>query len=512
MVGKPSFSAEYAVILRHEIKYAKSDDPFEFQKIESEKWIVEHVEAKKKIWRWKEIGGGRSVLDIHVTKDVIRHRVEVTKEFSSKMFDAWKSVLSKTRYPDADYRGLDGETFQFYCHHNMFGEIWTPNAGLPSMLTDLGHKLAEIAKVEGQDRQKVVAECDELAKNIQTESHKTERGGADHPPIAPESKSEGKDKHQPEKESIPVGVQEPAEATPIAADYVFKPIEIKSAPGGEGYEGRFLFINKSKKPVMISGFDEPLDGKFLPRFERYQILKDGKWTELEVGYCGTGAEDFAMTSDKEYQFFPGLWRFDVQDTPLTCKVGLGEFWSEPFVLDWKKDRAEGKFEKATAENLAKLRVQFGKAGFKKELLAGDDFCKRLLGAMMKETSAKDIAASFQPFVGKLDVTPGIQLDGTIRIDFTSDETRDYNTEYRGWFSIDPRKLSPEWFRKATKKHVEVSKWGEGIQMEMDDGNHFRAPLRLCINYVPFDKSKRPSQEDAEKLFKRMLGVLDGWLE
>jgi hypothetical protein len=304
---------------------------------------------------------------------------------------------------------------------------------------------------------------------------------------------------------LPVMAQQQPPAPPKATDYVFKAIEIKPAPGGENYQGRFLFINKSAEPVTISGEDEPIDGKFQPMYESYQILKDGKWTELGVGYCTTGQEDFPMKPGKEYQFLPSLSRFEEQDTPLTCKVGVGDFWSEPFVLDWKKDRSEGKFAKATAENFAKARTQFAKAGFKKELLVGDDFCDRLFAAMLKETAAKDMAASFRPFDGDLDTTPGINLDGTIRIDF-------WNDEYTGWFSMDPRKLTPEWFRKAVKKHVTVGNWGGGIQMKLDDGQNYKAPLYLCINYVPTDKSKPPSKEDAERLFQRILGVVNAWLK
>lgn len=311
---------------------------------------------------------------------------------------------------------------------------------------------------------------------------------------------------------LPVIAQEQPPTPPKESEYVFKPIEIKPAPGGRNYKGRFLFINKSAKPVMVSGFDEPINGKFEPRFERYQILKDGKWTELFMGYCGTGAMDFAMKPGKEYQFFPSLWGFKAQDTPLTCKVGFGDFWSESFVLDWKKDSSEGKFAKATTENFKKVRAEFAKVGFNKELLVGDDFCKRLLGAMMTETTAKDMAGSFQPFVGKLDVTPGINLDGTIRIDFESEREGSYNNHYQGWFSLDPKKFSAKWFRNAVKKHVTVSKWGDGFQMNLDDGKSFTSPLYLSINYELSNKSKLPSKEESEKLFRRMLGVLDTWLK
>ena len=168
MVGKASFSPEYAVIIRRELTFAKSDD-ISNRKIESEKWIVEYVEAKKQIWQMKDIGGGRSMLDIRVTKDVMRHRAEVSEEFSALMVGAWRSVLRKTRYAETDYQGLDGATFQFYCHYHFFGEIWSPDSGLPNLLTELGHKLADVAKAEVQERPELVAECTILAKKIKLE-------------------------------------------------------------------------------------------------------------------------------------------------------------------------------------------------------------------------------------------------------------------------------------------------------------------------------------------------------
>ena len=177
MIGRPSFGSEYAVILRHEVTYANPEEPFD-STISSEKWVVERVEAKKKIWRWKDLEGGGMELDIHVTKDVIRQSSEVTKEFASTMFSAWWSILRRTRYPDEDYRGLDGVTFQFYCHYNLFGEVWTPRTGLPNMLTDLGHRLADVAKAGDEARPKLVAECVEIAKKITAETKKPEQDAA----------------------------------------------------------------------------------------------------------------------------------------------------------------------------------------------------------------------------------------------------------------------------------------------------------------------------------------------
>lgn len=313
--------------------------------------------------------------------------------------------------------------------------------------------------------------------------------------------------------ALPMAAQDQPETPPKVPEYAFKPIEIKPSPSDGIYEGRFLFINNTAAPVMVPAFDEPVGGRLEPQFLRYQVQEGGTWSELEVGYCGL-PDEIPMEPHKAYEFVVSLSRFDESETPVTGKLGVGDFWSEPFVLDWKKDRADGKFARAKQENFAKVRAAFAKAGFKEELLEGDDFCFRLLQILVKPISGKTAAAAaFPPFAGRLDVIPKIGLDGKIRIDFESDEVREFDREYNGWFSIDPEKFSPEWFRTAIKEHVETSERGDGgVSKELDDGTNFNAPFFLQINCEPFDKSKRLSPEDAKKLFTKMLENLDGWLK
>ncbi len=299
--------------------------------------------------------------------------------------------------------------------------------------------------------------------------------------------------------------------------YVFKPAAITPSPEGEGYNGRFLFINTGGSSLMVNGFDKPENGKFEPRFIRYQTLNGGVWKDLEIGYCGTGAEEFPIKPLKSYEFYASLYPFDEQEEPLTGRIGFDvyagdeggwvAYWSYPFVLDWKKDRESGEFTSVKKEHYKKLRAAFSKAGFKDELLAGDDFCSRILQSMMKEIHGQEPGASFKPFLGKLDITPSFQLDGSIRIDFTSDEVRNFDTEYTGWFRLDPLKFNPQWFHEAAKNHVEVGKWGDGIEMKLDDGSSWNSPLYLCIKYVPFDKSKTPTEKESEASFARILNVL-----
>jgi hypothetical protein len=53
------------------------------------------------------------------------------------------------------------------------------------------------------------------------------------------------------------------------------------------------------------------------------------------------------------------------------------------------------------------------------------------------------------------IPPQFLLNGNIRIDFNSDETRSYGTQYMGWISLNPRKFSPEWFHRAAERNVEL---------------------------------------------------------
>jgi|GEM_PF-1808131 len=315
--------------------------------------------------------------------------------------------------------------------------------------------------------------------------------------------------------------EQPPQAEPIVREnsaYVFKPIAITPSPSGDGYNGRFLFVNQGPSAVMVSGFDKPRGGKFELRFVRYQRLENGVWKDVEVGYCGTGAEDFAMKPGKPYEFHAYLDTFPEQDAPLTARIGFDvsagdeggwiEYWSYPFVLDWKKDRESGEFAKAKKEHYEKLRAAFSKSGFKEELLVGDDFCSRILLSMMNEPGVQEPATSFKPFLGKLEVFPDLQLDGSVRIDFESEKDPNIGSRYKGWFRLDPRKFNPQWLSEAVEKHIEVVERGDNsTEMKMDDGSSWDSPLYLDIICYPGDKSNVPTEKEALVLFTRMLGVL-----
>ena len=316
-----------------------------------------------------------------------------------------------------------------------------------------------------------------------------------------------------DKQETTAQTEAPSPARP--SDYIFKAIKIEpSAVDGE-YTGHFRFVNRLSKPVRVSGFGEPYHGRFTPRFVGFEVLLDGAWKDQKIGYCGTGAQDFTMKPKVPYEFICGLWAFEEQEAPLTARIRVGDdFISEPFVLDWKRDRASGAFATARKRNFQEVRSAFAKAGFKPELIKGDDFCERLLRAVVKATGSGR-EDGFAEFKGKLDVTPDIEINGNIRIDFGS-EDGEGRENYQGWWVINPNKFNPAWFRKTARRHVKASPWGDGLEMELDDGSAFwdtDVRLYLCIKYVPSDKTvKLPTVEKAKQMSMKMLDNLEQWLK
>ena len=160
MIGLPSFSPEYAVVLRCVSKYAKS------QGTKSESWRVEYSIAKNKIYRSKTMKNGVMKLDIKVTDEVDRYSVEVSEDFVRHILGAWRSVLQETHYPTEYSGGLDGETFQFCCVPNLFGETWSPSSGKLKIMTDLGAELGELARSDEGAREAHLLKCQELADTL----------------------------------------------------------------------------------------------------------------------------------------------------------------------------------------------------------------------------------------------------------------------------------------------------------------------------------------------------------
>jgi len=170
MIERPSFSREYAVILWCTIEYDPNDTrPLWRREIKRKQWVVEHVTPKEKIWKFRRARRGSEVPDIKPTKDVERHRVAVTEDFAKAVQEAWLNTLQLTRYAEDTGHGLDGTTLQF-CYEDLFGQAWSPQAGLPAMLADLGRKLSTLALSDEKSREPLLAEADSLARKVAKEA------------------------------------------------------------------------------------------------------------------------------------------------------------------------------------------------------------------------------------------------------------------------------------------------------------------------------------------------------
>lgn len=117
--------------------------------------------------------------------------------------------------------------------------------------------------------------------------------------------------------------------------------------------GVFLFRWDGDKAVKLYGYGFEKDGTFQVRFEQVSRWRTGKWLELPILSCGTGAETFHFRPGKEYRIWVPMWRFskDLKYQPDPVRKGdkgvvkiVGEgvsLLSEPFDLHDAVGKREG---------------------------------------------------------------------------------------------------------------------------------------------------------------------------
>lgn len=124
-------------------------------------------------------------------------------------------------------------------------------------------------------------------------------------------------------------------AEDIRADgYEFK--FLKAGPADkDGYrKGYFKFRWKGPKAVHLWGFGFEKDGSFQSRFEIFSKKTKSGWEEIKVGFCGTGAETFALEAGKDYVIQFPLERYAADAEQWVVKLD-GEkisVVSEPFKI------------------------------------------------------------------------------------------------------------------------------------------------------------------------------------
>lgn len=73
--------------------------------------------------------------------------------------------------------------------------------------------------------------------------------------------------------------------------------------------GYFKFRWNGQKAIRLWGFGFEKDGSFRVRFENFSKMTNGKWLEVPVGYCGTGAEMSMLEPNKDYVLQVPLWPY-----------------------------------------------------------------------------------------------------------------------------------------------------------------------------------------------------------
>lgn len=169
MIVMPSFSEEYAVVLRPE-RLPRSEEDGASGYISSGRSILELVIVKHRIRRWKDAAPGQVVLDIQVTKDVRRSHAVVEKAFADVLSEAWDALLKRTRYAETPPSFLDGAAYRFQSGRRLHGEGFSPLAGLPLKLAMLGEKLADLTETAEEARSALMDEALALAREIIAES------------------------------------------------------------------------------------------------------------------------------------------------------------------------------------------------------------------------------------------------------------------------------------------------------------------------------------------------------
>ena len=81
------------------------------------------------------------------------------------------------------------------------------------------------------------------------------------------------------------------------------------ADTNHGAMGRFTFRHQEAHPIHLYGFGFTGTNMFRVRFEEFQREEAGKWSEVDVGYCGTGAQLYPIEPNKDYVFLVPLWPF-----------------------------------------------------------------------------------------------------------------------------------------------------------------------------------------------------------
>ena len=151
--------------------------------------------------------------------------------------------------------------------------------------------------------------------------------------------------HQPKMHQMQAADWSQAGST--TKKYSFVLDEVSFDPDCRQVMGRFSFSHQYAAPLWLYGFGFPRPNYFSTRFEKFRREEGGRWADVPVGYCGTGATTFALEPNIKYVLLVPLWPFSEKGT--RGQVGVpGEgitVVSEPFETgriqqEWKSHRSK----------------------------------------------------------------------------------------------------------------------------------------------------------------------------
>lgn len=293
---------------------------------------------------------------------------------------------------------------------------------------------------------------------------------------------------------------------------VFKARDIVPSPTGQSYMGFFVFRNNSRRPIHLSGSEGPRAGIYTATQVEFEVQGNEDWTKLDIGYDGIPNE-FTVAPNSECLLAIDLFAFKERSVSVVGRVRVGGYTSESFVLDWAADRSKGRFRLAREQNLNKIRKLLRGVGFKRSVIAGEDFCRRLLVTILSPTDSDDLG--FAPFRGDLDVVPIESLGGNLRFDFHGSVLVDDEYQYSGMLVLNPATFTPAWYQTAALNYSAVGTWGKGRTLKLDDGSGFYSDgnkLYLEIKYRAPHGQTLPDEDASKRLLSRILDKLGDCLE
>jgi hypothetical protein len=244
----------------------------------------------------------------------------------------------------------------------------------------------------------------------------------------------------------------------------------------------------------------------------FEVEENGRWRELEVGYCGIPAE-FAVPPGGECLVAIDLFAFRESEVSVTGRVQLAGYTSESFVLDWPTDRSQGRFHLAKKKYLAEIRTLLRRAGFRVSATEGEDFCRRFLWAILSTTQTPD--SGFAPFRGDLDVIPLECPGGNLQFAFHGDCVVENDYRYVGMLVLNPSTFTPGWYRAAAQANAVIRTRGNERTLVFDDGSGFCTEanrLYFEIRYHVAAGETPPDQDASKRLLARMLSRIRDSLE